>query len=102
LGVETVKTVVHGISVTNVGKTIASMSGDELAALDGIGGVVSESLMEWFNAPGHKDLLEKFERNGVVCLVPPAQQRRAGVRRKNVRAHGHAPHPQPRRRESHD
>jgi DNA ligase (NAD+) len=69
-GVETVKTVVHGISVTNVGKTIASMSGDELAALDGIGGVVSESLMEWFNAPGHKDLLEKFERNGVVCLVP--------------------------------
>lgn len=69
-GVETVKTVVHGISVTNVGKTIAGMSGDELAALDGVGAVVSESLMEWFNTPGHRELLEKFERNGVVCLVP--------------------------------
>jgi DNA ligase (NAD+) len=69
-GVETVKTVVHGISVQNVGKTIAGMGADELAALDGVGSVVSESLMEWFNAPGHQELLEKFERNGVVCLVP--------------------------------
>ncbi len=69
-GVETVKTVVHGISVQNVGKTIAGMGADELAALDGIGGVVSESLMEWFGTPGHRELLEKFERNGVVCLVP--------------------------------
>lgn len=69
-GMETVTSVVHGISVGNVGKTIAGMSGDELAALDGVGSVVSESLMEWFGTPGHRELLEKFERNGVVCLVP--------------------------------
>lgn len=67
---ETVTSVVHGISVTNVGKTIAGMGADELAALDGVGAVVSESLMEWFHTPGHRELLEKFERNGVVCLVP--------------------------------
>jgi DNA ligase (NAD+) len=69
-GVETTKTVIHGISVKNVGKTIAGMSEEELAALDGVGSVVSASLMEWFHTPGHRDLLEKFERNGVVCLVP--------------------------------
>lgn len=69
-GAEPVTTVVHGISVENVGKTIAGMSGEELAALDGVGSVVSESLIEWFGTPGHRDLLRKFAQNGVVCLLP--------------------------------
>lgn len=69
-GVQKTQMTVHGISVKNVGKTIAAMSEDELANIDGIGDVVSRSVRDWFNASGHKELLEKFERCGVVCLLP--------------------------------
>lgn len=69
-GAPVTTSVVHGIAVTNVGKTIAAMGEDALAGIDGIGSVVSRSLKEWFDAPGHRDLLRKFEQNGVVCLVP--------------------------------
>lgn len=69
-GAEPITTTVHGIAVTNVGKTIAGMAEEELAEIDGIGSVVSRSLKEWFDTPGHRDLLRKFEDNGVVCLVP--------------------------------
>lgn len=69
-GAETSTSTVHGIAVTNVGKTVEGMTEDELSAIDGVGEVVSTSLRAWFGAPGHKELLAKFERNGVVCLVP--------------------------------
>lgn len=69
-GVETTTVVVHGIAVGKVGATIAAQSEEELAAIDGVGAVVSASLREWFHAAGNRDLLKKFERNGVVCLVP--------------------------------
>lgn len=69
-GVETTQTVVHGISIGSIAETIGAMSEEELAVLDGVGAVVSQSLSEWFSTPGHRELLEKFERNGVVCLVP--------------------------------
>ncbi len=69
-GTEVTQTVVHGISIRSIADTIAAMSEEELAALDGVGAVVSQSLSEWFATPGHRELLEKFERNGVVCLVP--------------------------------
>lgn len=58
------------ITVSTVGETIAHLSEDELARIDGVGTVVSESVREWFQTPGHQDLLAKFERNGVVCLPP--------------------------------
>jgi DNA ligase (NAD+) len=69
-GEETATSVVHGIAVTDIGKTILAMGGERLAEIDGVGEVVSDSLLAWFSAPGHEELLEKFERNGVVCLVP--------------------------------
>ncbi len=60
----------HDISITSIGTTIAGMTTEELAALDGIGSVVSQSLLDWFTSDVHRSLLEKFERNGVVCLLP--------------------------------
>ena len=69
-GVETTTSVVHGIAVTKIGETIEAMSEEELGEIEGVGTVVSASLLEWFTTPGHRDLLRKFEHNGVVCLVP--------------------------------
>ncbi len=69
-GHEPALTTIHGITVGNVAKTILAMSEEELAEIDGIGEVVSQSVLEWFKNPSHRELLQKFERNGVVCLVP--------------------------------
>ncbi|MBX4201909.1 NAD-dependent DNA ligase LigA, partial [Candidatus Saccharibacteria bacterium] len=39
---------------------------DELAEVEGVGEVVAEAIVEWFEEPGNKRLLEKFEANGVA------------------------------------
>ncbi len=38
---------------------------DELAAVDGVGEVVAESIVEWFSEPHNEHLLAKFKRFGV-------------------------------------
>ncbi len=38
---------------------------DELANIEGIGEVVAEAIVEWFEEPINKRLLEKFKKNGV-------------------------------------
>ncbi|MBX4201660.1 NAD-dependent DNA ligase LigA, partial [Candidatus Saccharibacteria bacterium] len=39
---------------------------DELAEVEGVGEVVAEAIVEWFEEPRNKKLLEKFEANGVA------------------------------------
>ncbi|HET9721935.1 MAG TPA: NAD-dependent DNA ligase LigA [Candidatus Saccharimonadales bacterium] len=38
---------------------------DELSGVEGIGQVVAEAIVEWFEEPRNQRLLEKFEKNGV-------------------------------------
>lgn len=38
---------------------------DEVAAIEGIGEIVAESVVEWFSEPRNQKLLSKFEKNGV-------------------------------------
>lgn len=38
---------------------------DELAEVEGVGGIVAEAIIEWFEEPRNKKLLEKFHRLGV-------------------------------------
>ncbi|OGL25956.1 DNA ligase (NAD(+)) LigA [Candidatus Saccharibacteria bacterium RIFCSPHIGHO2_12_FULL_49_19] len=38
---------------------------DELNQVEGIGGIVAESIIEWFSQPLHKKLLDKFKKHGV-------------------------------------
>jgi DNA ligase (NAD+) len=45
---------------------------DELNDIEGIGGVVAESIVEWFEEPRNKKLLEKFEKFNVI--PEPAQE----------------------------
>jgi DNA ligase (NAD+) len=37
----------------------------ELAAVDGVGPVIAEALVEWFTVPWHRDVVEKWRRDGV-------------------------------------
>jgi len=49
-------------------KTLNKLSNstiDKLSAVEGIGEVVAEAIIEWFEEPRNKKLLQKFERSGV-------------------------------------
>ena len=45
---------------------IKSATIDELGEIEGIGNVVAESVVEWFERPANKKLLKKFNQYGVV------------------------------------
>jgi DNA ligase (NAD+) len=46
-------------------ETISQATIEELAAVEGVGDVVAESVAEWFSEPRHQRLLEKFKSHGV-------------------------------------
>ncbi|MDO8309476.1 MAG: NAD-dependent DNA ligase LigA [Actinomycetota bacterium] len=37
----------------------------ELAETDGVGGVIAEAVVEWFDEPWHRDIVDKWRRGGV-------------------------------------
>jgi DNA ligase (NAD+) len=56
------------IDLSNHFKTLERVSNstiDELSEIEGVGEVVAESIVEWFEEPRNKRLLEKFEKFGV-------------------------------------
>jgi len=75
----TLERFVYGLGIRQVGvqtaidlathfKTLNKLSNstiDELSEIDGIGEVVAEAIVEWFEEPQNKKLLEKFEKVGV-------------------------------------
>jgi DNA ligase (NAD+) len=70
---------IYGLGIRQVGvqtaidlathfKTLSKLSNttiDELSEIEGIGEVVAESIVEWFEEPRNKKLLDKFEKYGV-------------------------------------
>jgi len=70
---------IYGLGIRHIGtqtaidlaahfKTLNKLSNstiDELSEVEGIGEVVAEAIVEWFEEPRNKKLLEKFERLGV-------------------------------------
>jgi DNA ligase (NAD+) len=50
---------------------------DELNDIEGIGEVVAESIVEWFEEPRNKKLLEKFEKFNVIPESGPRSNRAA-------------------------
>ncbi|MEX1280579.1 MAG: NAD-dependent DNA ligase LigA [Acidimicrobiia bacterium] len=49
---------------------IAAASVDELAALDGIGPTIAGSVVDWFDDPGHRGLVERLSERGVRVADP--------------------------------
>jgi len=70
---------IYGLGIRHVGtqtaidlaahfKTLNKLSNstiDELSEIEGVGEVVAEAIVEWFEEPRNKRLLEKFEKYGV-------------------------------------
>lgn len=44
---------------------IARATGEELAAVDGVGDVIAESVIEWFKVPWHQEIIAKWRASGV-------------------------------------
>ena len=54
---------------------IQSASPAELAEIDGVGSVIAESIVEWFEVDWHREIVAKWESSGVL-LVEVAQENR--------------------------
>ena len=47
-------------------EVIAKASAEELAAVDGVGQVIGEAVVEWFAEAWHREIIDKWQRGGVV------------------------------------
>ena len=49
-------------------EAISSASVEELCAVDGVGGVIADSLVEWFGIDWHKEIVAKWKAAGVALV----------------------------------
>ena len=49
-------------------KAISEATAEELASIDGVGQIIADSIVEWFEVKWHKEIISKWERAG-VCMV---------------------------------
>ncbi|MEV7691968.1 NAD-dependent DNA ligase LigA [Microbacterium sp. NPDC089189] len=43
---------------------------DELAAVDGVGGIIADAVLAWFEIDWHRDIVERWERAGAQLATP--------------------------------
>ena len=55
-------------------KAISEASAEELAAIDGVGQIIAESIVEWFGVKWHKEIIAKWEKAGVCMVVQQSEQ----------------------------
>ena len=49
---------------------IRSASREELAAVDGVGGIIADAVLDWFDVDWHRDIVEQWAAAGVPWSVP--------------------------------
>ena len=57
-------------SIANIQKASAQL----LADIDGVGGVIADAIVEWFDVEWHKQIIKKWEKAG-VCLVDAPKEK---------------------------
>jgi DNA ligase (NAD+) len=57
-------------SIANIQKA----SADELANIDGVGGVIAEAIVEWFDIDWHQQIIKKWEKAGVALVDAPKEK----------------------------
>ncbi len=55
-------------------KAISEASAEELAAIDGVGQIIAESIVEWFGVKWHKEIVSKWQKAGVCMVVQQSEQ----------------------------
>ena len=55
-------------------KAISEASAEELAAIDGVGQIIAESIVEWFGVKWHQEIVKKWEKAGVCMVVQQTEQ----------------------------
>jgi len=60
---------------------IRSATREELAAVDGVGGIIADAVLDWFEVDWHRDIVEQWAAAGVPWTVPghPGPGNAAGV-----------------------
>ncbi|HEY4269864.1 MAG TPA: NAD-dependent DNA ligase LigA [Galbitalea sp.] len=51
-------------------KAIRTASRDELAAVEGVGGIIADALIDWFAVDWHQDIIERWTAAGVQFTTP--------------------------------
>jgi DNA ligase (NAD+) len=49
---------------------IRAASREELAAVDGVGGIIAHALIDWFSVDWHVDIIERWAAGGVQFAIP--------------------------------
>jgi DNA ligase (NAD+) len=49
---------------------IRAASRDELAAVDGVGGIIADAVLDWFEVDWHREIVEQWARDGVPWSIP--------------------------------
>ncbi|MGN6126176.1 MAG: NAD-dependent DNA ligase LigA [Humibacter sp.] len=49
---------------------IRAASRDELAAVDGVGGIIADAVLDWFEVDWHREIVESWRNAGVPFAVP--------------------------------
>ncbi|MBI3331861.1 NAD-dependent DNA ligase LigA [Candidatus Peregrinibacteria bacterium] len=64
------KITVKGVAPADIKDLLLTFKMEELTALDGVGEVNAEGILEWIADDDHQELLDKLDRAGVVALQP--------------------------------
>jgi DNA ligase (NAD+) len=57
-------------SIANIQKA----SAQELADIDGVGGVIADAIVEWFDVDWHKQIIKKWKKAGVALVDAPKEK----------------------------
>ncbi len=49
---------------------IRAASREELAAVEGVGGIIADALIDWFTVDWHDDIVQRWERAGAQLFIP--------------------------------
>ncbi|MFA7682394.1 MAG: helix-hairpin-helix domain-containing protein, partial [Candidatus Peribacteraceae bacterium] len=69
-GEETTAQSVKGVRLHDILKTLQKLTQEELSAIDGIGPVVAQSILDWVADEENHALLQKMENGGILALMP--------------------------------
>ena len=55
-------------------ENIQKATSQEIASIDGVGQVIADAIVEWFDVPWHKQIIKKWEKAGVALVDAPKEQ----------------------------